>query len=106
MYVPDEDQRHPPVLTPPQEELHRALQPHVQEEDDGQEVRRHPHGLQPPHLKRSQEVAQEEYRDEETQEDSLTVEEKSDTLPLQDYPLSQGALPNRPQRKKNPLNKF
>ena len=51
-------------------------------------------------------MTQEEDRDEDTQKDFLTVEQRPDTSPRQDYPLSQGGLPNRPQRKKNPLNKF
>ena len=47
----------------------------------------------------------------ETQEDFLTVEDRSQPLPQQVSTLPQGALPNmesqgRPQRKKNPLNKF
>ena len=55
-------------------------------------------------------MAQEEDGDKETQEDFLTVEERSQPLP-QDYTLPQGAAPDkgnqgRPQRKKNPLNKF
>ena len=95
----DSEDRNPPDENQ-HEDLQEALQPHVQEEDDGQEVRRHPQEGQPPHLPRSQELAQEEDRDEETQEDFLTVEKRSDTSPLQDYPLSQGALPNRSQRKK------
>ena len=97
VHVPEEN-RH--------EDLQKALQPHVTEEDDRQEVRRHPQGAQPSLTPRRQKMAQEEDRDEETQEDFFTVEQRSDTSPRQDYPLSQGALPNRPQRKKNPLNKF
>ena len=96
------------------EDLQEALQPHVPEEDAGQEVRRHPQGVPPPHLPRSQEMAQEEDGDEEkleTQEDFLTVEERSQPLPPQDSTLPQGALPNkgsqgRPQRRKRPLDKF
>ena len=66
------------------------------------------------HLPRSQEMAQEEDGDkekEETQEDFLTMEERSQPLPPQDSTLAQGALPNkesqgRPQRRKRPLDKF
>ena len=60
------------------EDLQGAPQPHVQEEDGEQEVCRRPQGVQPPHLPRSQEMAQEEDGDEEkqeTQEDFLTVVE-------------------------------
>ena len=93
------------------EDLQEALQPHVPEEDAGQEVCRHPQGVPPPQLPRSQEMAQEEDGDEETQEDFLTVEERSQPLQPQDYTLPQGAAPDkgnqgRPQRKNNPLNKF
>ena len=51
-------------------------------------------------------MTQEEDKDEDTQKDVLTVEQRPDTSPRQDYPLSKGALPSRPQRQKNPLNKF
>ena len=51
-------------------------------------------------------MTQEEDKDEDTQKDVLTVEHRPDTSPRQDYPLSKGALPSRPKRKKNPLNKF
>ena len=47
------------------EDLQGALQPHVQEEDGGQEVRRRPQGVQPPHLPRSQKMAKEEDGDKE-----------------------------------------
>ena len=51
-------------------------------------------------------MTQEEDRDEDTQKDVLTVEQRPDTSPRQDYPLSKGALSSRPQRQKNPLSKF
>ena len=96
------------------EDLQGASQPHVQEEDDEQEVCRRPQGVQTPPLPRSQEVAQEEDGDkekQETQDDILTVEEGPQPLPPQDSTLPQGILPNkgsqgRPQRRKRPLNKF
>ena len=73
------------------EDLQGALQPHVPEEDAGQEFRRHPQGVPPPHLPRSQEMAQEEDGDkekQETQEDFLTMEERSQPLPPQASPDS------------------
>ena len=108
------------------EDLQGAPQPHVQEEDDEQDVRRRPQGVQTPPLPippckklplgqgQNQEEAQEEDGDkekQETQEDFLTVEERSQPLPQQDSTLPQGALPNkesqgRPQRRKRPLDKF
>ena len=54
------------------EDLQGALQPHVQEEDARQEVRRHPHGVQPPHHPRSQEMAQEEDGDKEKRRNRRT----------------------------------
>ena len=51
-------------------------------------------------------MTQEEDRDEDTQKDVLTVEQRPDTSPRQDHPLLKGALPSRPLRQKKPLNKF
>ena len=97
------------------ESLQEALQPHVPEEDAGQEVRGHQEGVPPPRLHRIQEMPQE--GEEEKQEDFLTEEDRSHAAgpaagPLpQDYSLPQGTAPDkesqgRPRRKKNPLNKF
>ena len=78
-HVPEENQH---------EDLQEALHPHVTEEDDEQEVHRHPPGAQPSLTPRRQKMTQEEDRDEDTQKDFLTVEQRPDTSPRQDYPLS------------------
>ena len=51
-------------------------------------------------------MTKEEDRDEDTQKDFLTVEQRPDTSPRQDHPLLKGALPSRPLRQKKPLNMF
>ena len=108
------------------ENLQGASQPHVPEEDDEQDVRRRPQGVQTPPLPippsrrlplgqgQNQEEAQEEDGDkekQETQDDILTVEEGPQPQPPQDSALPQGILPNegnqdRPKRSRRPLNKF
>ena len=108
------------------ENLQGASQPHVPEEDDEQDVRRRPQGVQTPPLPippsrklplgqgQNQEEAQEEDGDQvkqETQDHILTVEEGPQPQPPQDSALPQGILPNkgsqgRPKRSRRPLNKF
>ena len=90
------------------EDLQEALQPHVPEEDDEQDVGRRPQGVQTPPLPippsrklplgqgQNQEEAQEEDGDkekQETQDDILTVEEGPQPLPPQDSTLPPGSPP-------------
>ena len=104
-HVPEENQH---------ENLQEALHPHVTEEDNKQEVHRHPPGAQPSLTPRRQKMTQEEDRDKETHEDrspaAAAAGPAAGPLP-QDYTLPQGTAPDkgnqgRPQRKKNPLDKF
>ena len=108
------------------EDLQGASQPHVPEEDNEQDVRGRPEGVQTPPLPippsrslhhgqgQNQEQPQEEDRDkekQETQDDILTVEEGPQPRPPQDSSLPQGNLPNtgnqdRPKRIRRPLKKF
>ena len=76
------------------EGLRAALQPHVPEEDAGQDVRGHQEGVPAPRLPRTQERPQE--GDEEKQEE----EDKSHAAgPLpQDYNLPQAIAPDKQSR--------
>ena len=107
------------------EDLQGATQLCVPEEDDEQDVRRRPQGVQTPLLPippprnlllgqgQDQEEPQEEEDKEkqETEDDILTVEEGTQPQTPQESSLPQGNLPStenqdRPKRISRPLNKF
>ena len=107
------------------EDLQGATQLRVPEEDDEQDVRRPPQGVQTPLLPnppsrnlllgqgQDQEEPQEEEDKEkqETEDDILTVEEGTQPQTPQESSLPQGNLPStgnqdRPKRIRRPLNKF
>ena len=93
------------------EDLQDALQPHVPEEDAGQEVCGHQEGVPPPRLPRIQEMPQEGDEEKLEEEDrSHAAGHAAGPLP-RDYSLPQRTTTDkgsqgRPKRKKNPLNKF